>query len=328
MDTGRNFRTELQPDLLKGQIDYSTPIIAIGSCFAERMGERLQSLAFKVNINPFGILYNPLSIAAGIEMLLSDGLIGEEDLQQGPEGLFHHWMFHGRFSAVDPKQAVELMNSSLESARKGLKESKTLLLTFGTSGLWSLRSDGSIVANCHKFPQSTFDHRLMESNEGFPVWNALIGRLINETAIEQIHLTVSPVRYLQQGFSQNSLSKSRLIELAHQLSGAFECVEYFPAYELMLDDLRDYRFFDKDMVHPSEQGIEYVWEKYANSAISNSAADTMKAVIEIKKAAMHRPINPDSEAHLVFKQNVLNTIDLLEKAQPGLELGDYRKVFE
>jgi hypothetical protein len=323
MDTSIKFRTILEPKPLERQLVYSDSITAIGSCFAESIGAKLQRYGFDININPFGILYNPISITRCLNRLLDNQFVMEEELVQGKEGIYHHWLFHGRFSHLDKKEALRQMNSSLQEGRAHLLKSKVLMVTLGTSYVWVHKDHAEAVANCHKFPASEFTHTMINSNEFSDGWHDLLIRLEKEAQLESVIFSVSPVRYLQQGFVNNSLSKARLLMLADKMVKSHRGCAYFPAYELLLDDLRDYRFFADDMLHPSEAAIDYIWDAFTRSGISKESRKLMEEVEQIIQASEHRPRFPENPGHMEFCHKQVQKAEKLMQEHPGLNLEVY-----
>ena len=292
-------------------ITYDDQLLTMGSCFAENIGARLRQYGFDSDINPFGILYNPLSIAVALERLLSGNLFQESELFQH-NGLWYSFAHHGSFSAVTADEALENINTRFNFARERLQSTGVLLVTFGTAWIYRWQDGGAVVANCHKLPDKRFERSRLSVDDVVSLWFPLIQRLQEVNPKLQLLFTVSPVRHWKDGAHENQLSKSTLLLAVEQLK---ECcgVVYFPAYELMMDELRDYRFYSADMLHPSDVAIDYIWERFVYSCFDKTTRETMREVEQITRALAHRPLNPDSEEYHRFrKQTLLRKAHLLQ----------------
>ncbi|MGX8712392.1 MAG: GSCFA domain-containing protein [bacterium] len=261
-------------------IDFATGIVSMGSCFSDEIGERLRNSGFHIEQNPFGTLYNPASVASALRRIMYDSEIGMEDLVKH-EGLWHSWHHHGSFSRETPEECLEACNNRIHQAHIALKEADLLMITFGSAWVYGLVSaDGETVANCHKLPQNYFVRRRMSVDDIVSLWRPLLDELHTYYPSLHILFTVSPIRHIGDGLHGNQLSKSTLLLAVDELVdhnlppiesknkgakiAALEkvAVVYFPAYELVVDELRDYRFFDSDMVHPSTLAVDVVWDRF------------------------------------------------------------------
>jgi hypothetical protein len=312
----KNFRTVVTPEKSPFSITHRDSIVSIGSCFSENIGKKFSEYKFQININPFGQQYNPYSIACAIERLLNGELYSENDLVFHDE-LFHSFDHHGSFSKSSVAETLQTINENFTCASADLKNANILFLTFGTSHVFSLKTTGKIVSNCHKLSGNNFERRLLAPHEIFDLLNDTLLRLRKVNSEIKIVLTVSPVRYFAFGHHENTVSKSHLFAAIHQLQKAHSGYFYFSAYELVMDDLRDYRFFAEDMLHPNYQATDYVWEKLCDSMIDKKTLQAMKEIDEILSAVKHRPRNANSEAHKTF---VKKTLQKIEKLKNEMEL--------
>ena len=290
------FRTPvLLPDFPE-KISHTQRLIGLGSCFIEHIGQRLHALKYVWEENPFGIVYNPLSMASGIRRLLSGALIQVEDLFLHQE-LWHSWDFHSRYSHPDRDLALEGMNAAIHRAGERLRCADWIVLTFGTAFVYRLVSDDRVVSNCHKVPGTFFERHLPNLESLLTDWEMLLAELRAVNPGIKILVTVSPVRHKSDGFVDNQRSKARLHLLAEHLCRNEEQVYYFPAYEIMMDELRDYRFYATDMIHPGEQAISYIWSRFEEGLMRAETRALNKAIGSLLAGLSHRPFFPETEAH-------------------------------
>lgn len=302
--------TEVTIPIYKSSIDYCSSISMLGSCFSVNIAKRLSDRKFNVNCNPFGALYNPLSITNTLKRL-EKGREIEKDELFFEDGVWGHFDFNTTFSNSDLSAALKSMNSSIEKGHKALINSNFIIITLGTSFCYFKKSDSLPVNNCHKLTADTFTRRMITHQETFNLFSELFSSEFYQS--KNIIFTVSPIRHIKDGLPTNTISKSHLLIAADSLCNEFENMSYFPSYELFNDELRDYRFYDTDLVHPSEIGVEYVWEKFSQATISNPAKNIMKEVENITRDFNHRPINPDSESFSLFRERLLAKASALEK---------------
>lgn len=296
-----DFRTTIPVQQSGQQIDHTHSLVFIGSCFAENIGERFQQLRFQTDINPFGVLYNPLAIAVALRRLISIKPYTEKDLFPH-DGLWHSEAHHSRFSHKDSDICLEKINSQLVASSKNLRSADYLFITFGTAWVYEWARNGKVVANCHKLPGKHFIRRRLEVEEIVKEYNDLIAKLRTLNPRLKIVFTVSPIRHWKDGAHENSLSKSTLL-LAIDNFKDYDLL-YFPAYEIVNDELRDYRFYASDMIHPSEVAIDYIWERIDEIFFSEKTHQFNDAIMQINKARNHRPFDPESEAHKRFIVNI------------------------
>jgi hypothetical protein len=311
-------RTELPPTTADFSINYQTPTLGIGSCFVENMGEKLRARRLPFHQNPFGIVYNPLSMAAQLDILLSEKRMLESDLV-ALNGLYHSWLHHGFYSESTVFSTLEKMNSAIDDARFFLKTTKRLFLTFGTATVFALKSTGEVVSNCHKRPPPYFDRRRLSVAEIVAAFIPILEKMSAQCVDLQIIITVSPIRHLRDGLVENNLSKATLLLAADALAQKFSNVSYFPAYELVVDDLRDYRFFEPDMMHPTAQAIDYIWQYFSDTYFSEETKMIVKEVEKINALQAHRPLKGVyTEGSLKMVEDRINE---LEKRFPFLKMG-------
>jgi lysophospholipase L1-like esterase len=290
----------------------------IGSCFTEQMGSKLARVKFLTHENPNGILFNPASIIKSIDSYLEGKVYRPEDLFEH-NGIWGSWDHHTRFSDVSQDQAMRKINTAREHATAFIKQADWLILTLGSAFLYA-HHDGFFVANCHKVPTDRFVKRLVTSDEITSNVNDLILRLKKENPKLKVLFTISPVRHLREGFIENNRSKSMLIQSVHQLAEMHTDVHYFPAYELVIDDLRDYRFYAEDMVHPNYQATEYVWEKFQHTCFSLEDQALIKEIHQLVLAKNHRPFNPTSHQHQSFMLKCAEKAKNLMSLHPHINL--------
>ena len=291
----------------------------MGSCFTEHIGAKLAEHKFQVLNNPFGIVYNPISMAQGLERLVAgDQAFTQEALFENA-GLWHSWLHHGRFSQPDPEAALAGINQAYQEAVSFLKQTKVLLLTFGTADVFLRTENGQIVANNHKMPAAGFTTRRLSVEE--IVTNTL--RALQQVKAQnpelQVVLTVSPVRHLRGGLVENQRSKATLVLACAEICVQMPEVHYFPAYELVLDDLRDYRFYAADMLHPSAVAIDYVWQFFVETYLSEKTKQLNARIAKIRAAAQHRPFHAQTPEHQAFVRAQRAAIEALQQEIPDLD---------
>lgn len=305
----------------KEKITYEQQLLFTGSCFAEHTGEKLQRLKFNVTVNPSGILYNPFSIAAALESYMQNAGLPESALFFDGN-CWSSWQHHSRFSHPDKAVCLDTINASLSDAHAVLKNAEWLFITFGSAFVYRHRAENKIVANCHKLPQKEFEKSLCSAAAIVEEYSALIKQLKDFNSRLKIVLTVSPVRYMRDGVVENTLSKAMLIQAVHELAGQHAHVFYFPAYELVTDDLRDYRFYQADLVHPNGQAIAYVFEKLAACSFADETKELLEKVRGIIAAKEHRPLHADTAAYARFRETYLQRVKTMQQEHPYLDLAE------
>ncbi len=321
------FRTDVN---LEGafNLSYADTIVSLGSCFADNIGSLLHGNGFRIEQNPFGTLYNPMSIIKNLERLWNGDPYTEEELfeYQGVYGSFSH---HTSFSGHDAQEVLDNINSTFTRASKALHEATCLMLTFGTAWVYSYAETGRVVANCHKLPADLFVRRRLEVGEIVDYYREALTGILAEKPELKIVLTVSPIRHFKDGAHENTLSKSVLHLAIDELCLDFpDNITYFPAYELLMDELRDYRFYSEDMLHPSSTALKYIYERFSDFAFDPATKEVMVQLEQIHKAMAHKPFHPQDDAYLRFAQKNLAAISLLQSRCPQLNLEAEKDFFE
>lgn len=305
------FRTELQPSPPPFRLSLRQPLLSVGSCFADVIGERLRTAKFPVLVNPFGTIFHPLPAARLLSLALEEEMPGAESYLCFQE----HWLnylLHSSINAPSQDALQQKLAQSLQEVRSKLIEAQALMLTMGTSFVYELLDPVLTVANCHKQPQKLFNKRLVPAEEMLQTLRSLWHQLKALNPNLKLILTVSPVRHLKDTLELNSLSKALLRLVCHQLSEAHpQDIYYFPSYELLMDDLRDYRFYGPDLLHPSPVAEQYVWEKFSATLLDEEAGNFLKEWIPLQQALTHRPFNPTSAAHQQFLKKTLQKLQTL-----------------
>jgi len=310
------FRTQIPISKTNNPIGYNSKIISIGSCFAENMAEKFDYFKFQNETNPFGIIFNSVSIEKIISRIIKKEFYTEKDVFFYNER-WHSYEVHSDLSNSDRQELLETLNKAISETYKNLKEATHIIITYGTAWIYRNIESDQIVANCHKVPQKQFSKELLSVE--------VIQKSIQNT-IDLIQVlnpdinfifTVSPVRHVKDGFAENQLSKSHLFAGLHQVlkthNSEFITHNYFPSYEIMMDELRDYRFYAEDMLHPNQVAIDYIWHKFSEKYISEDSISTMQEVSEIQKSLRHRSFNPDSEQHQKFLAKLQQKISSIQE---------------
>lgn len=299
------FHFEFDIKKLQQPIHHQQKLLLMGSCFTENIGGKLRKHKFTVLENPNGILFNPVSVAEAVTMYIDDQQISPSDIFQYNE-TWHSWKHHSRFSGITDQACVQKINASTSNAHAYLKEAAHLFITLGSAWIYTLTEHaanaitGSVAANNHKAPANWFAKRLMSVEETMDILETMLQKLLLFNPGLHIIFTISPVRHLREGVIENNRSKAVLIQAVHQLIEKTDLIYYFPAYELVIDDLRDYRFYAEDLVHPNYQATQYVWEKFTAACITDETNLLMKEIAEINIAFQHKPFNPLTEQHQKF----------------------------
>lgn len=313
---------------LKPSITYKDSILLVGSCFTEHIGNYLMDIKFNVLQNPNGILFNPISICNSLVSYIHNKQHNEDDLFFLNEA-WHSWQHHSRFSNADLYEGLRIINESQNAAHGFLKKANWIIITLGSSFVYKLSPEtptslrrgvrGEAVANCHKAPAQTFIKHLCTIEETVSALDNTIHQLFQFNPQLKIIFTISPVRHLRDGVVENNRSKARLIEVVHHLVNKFEKLYYFPAYELVIDVLRDYRFYDIDLAHPNYAATQFVLEKFSETCFDGSTQELMKEFRKIVIAKNHTPFNPHSQQHKKFLQTHLEKTKILQQQNPWMD---------
>jgi len=312
------FRTVIDIPVSPEKITYHTRCLFMGSCFANDIGEKMQTLKFPVLINPFGTLFNPISISNNILTLISGRTFTSGDLNFH-NGMWFSFSHYTGFSRINQQDCLYSINNALAEAAAFLQQCEYLVITFGTAWSFTYIETGKVVANCHKLPSAQFTLDLLNPAEITVRFGEMLTALRQINPKIRVILTVSPVRHWKDGAVNNQLSKSVLLLSIHELLRKHNNTRYFPAYEIFMDELRDYRFYAADMLHPSEQGIDYVWERFCDTWLDEPGKKTMAGVNAILKAVSHRPRQTDSPNLIRFKENTLKQIYQITSSNPELD---------
>ncbi len=310
-----NLQTKISLVPKEPQIDYQSEVVMLGSCFAENIGERFEYYKFKNLINPFGILFHSKAIETFLWMTVQEEKYTEADLFFN-NGQWHCFDAHSSLSDPNKEKLLSRLNNALVYGRKKITTASHISITLGTAWVYRLIALDLVVANCHKVPQKEFAKELLPVEEISQCIHNCVHLIRNLNPTVQILFTVSPVRHMKDGFVENTRSKSHLITAIHNVVERDKTLDYFPSYEIVMDELRDYRFYNEDMIHPSELAIQYIWERFSEVWISGNAKNTMKKVAEIQKGLAHRPFHPESTQHLDFLKKLESKKHQIQEKYP------------
>ncbi len=322
-----NFRTEIQILRSNTLINHQDKLLMIGSCFAENIGEKLIENKFQLLLNPFGVLYNPASIAQCLNNLVFKEKFTEEDVFFHNEEWFS-FQHHSDFSHSNQQDCLRNINQQFLASKAFLKTADFLLITLGSSIAYQLKSTRQIVANCHKLPADTFHKIHLNNHEISQILKESIDNIKHIKPNIKIIFTLSPVRYIKDSFIENSLSKAHLRIAIDDLINTYESTEYFPAFEIMMDDLRDYRFYQLDNIHPSPLSIDYIWNIFSQTYFSEETQKLNRQIDEITNAYHHNIKNENTEAAKKFKNKFLVKINKLLETFPYLDFSNEKKHFQ
>lgn len=315
------FRTEVNVTPSVCKINHKSGILFIGSCFTENIGARMVEYKFDADINPFGIVYNPLSVLQNLEVILSGKKYTNSDLYNYQDSWisFDH---HSRFSFPDPETCMKEINRRIEYAHSRIHTIQYLILTFGTAWIYKIKESGRLVSNCHKLPAAFFNRELLKVENILSDYTTFLHELRKINPGLRIIYTVSPIRHWKDGPVQNTLSKSILILAIHELLKTFDFTEYFPSYEIAMDDLRDYRFYEGDMLHPNSQMIDYTWDKFCQTYFESDTLKIIKDVGKLKTALKHKPFHPGANKHKEFLYKQKDIVNTLREKYPFLDFSE------
>lgn len=308
-----NFHTIVQLPEYRFKTGYTYNHMFFGSCFTENIGNLMANLKYQTDINPFGILYNPVSIANGLKILLAKRSFSSDDLIF-TDGLWHSFYHHSRFSFLQKDDALSTINERINSSGENLKETDFLFITFGTAFVYEYIESGKIVSNCHKIPNNRFRKYKLTVEQITTEYITLAEAILKANPKIKIVFTVSPIRHWSDGAIENQRSKATLILAIAQIISHFgnNCCAYFPSYEIVMDELRDYRFYSADMLHLSETAINYIWKVFENSMIEQGSIVLSRQIDKLQAALNHNPFNRDSKEHLRFLERTLVSAEKLQ----------------
>ncbi|WP_347374134.1 GSCFA domain-containing protein [Aequorivita sp. Q41] len=315
-------QTEIPLKPEENQIDYSSKILLLGSCFSENIGAKLDYYKFQNLQNPFGVIFNPVSIENLIRRAIGGRLFTEESIFEH-NGIWKCFEVHSELSTLAKNQLLVNLNSALQNLRESLFSATHIIFTYGTSWVYRHLENDKIVANCHKLPQHYFKKELLSIEENSRSIQNIFNQISQVNPKATVINTVSPVRHIKDGFAENSLSKAHLLSAIHktipQQSTVNQQRNYFPSFEMMMDELRDYRFYAEDMLHPNNTAIELIWQKFSGVWISSETRSLQKEIAIIQKGLAHRPFNTKSDEHLQFCAKLQQKIALLQQRLPHLQ---------
>ncbi len=321
-----NLRTTFTIDPSADRISYSTPVMFIGSCFASEIGGKMSESKMKVLINPAGVVYNPVSVGNTIDIILENKIFSEKDLYKYNDVnlSFSHYT---DFSSEDPKQILAKINSATENAAGFLKQARFLFITFGTARIYRFKETGKIVSNCHKIPSSQFSREILSVDQITSAWNDILSRLHSFNSHIRVIFTISPVRHWKDSPHGNQVSKSILFLAVENLLKHKIVSGYFPAYELIMDDLRDYRFYAEDMLHPSATAIDYIWNLFSDCYFDPDTKNLWREVQNLIKAKNHRFLSDSKSGRTEFARSVLKKISQIENKNSQIDLNEEKRYF-
>ncbi|MBO4581159.1 MAG: GSCFA domain-containing protein [Bacteroidales bacterium] len=322
-----NFRTEIKDLHSAWKIQHQDKLVLIGSCFAENIGNKLSMAKFTALTNPFGILFNPLSVCQCIQDIVNNKMLGLSDLEFGNNEWFAY-SHHSSFNHSDAERCLKQINGNTAHCRSVLSESQYLILTFGSAYAYRHKQKNIIVGNCHKTENKLFDRILLSTDDITAHTLSALAALRNINPDIKIILTISPIRYIKYRLTENSLSKAHLLCAIENICRKMDNVEYFPSFEIMMDDLRDYRFYNSDMIHPSDMAIEYIWQKFCECYFSSATMETAQKANDIYLSKQH-VIKSNSTAEIQkFGQAQLQKIQQLSALCPWMDFTEERTYFE
>ena len=313
------FRTIIPAKKYPFNLNYKSKILFLGSCFSDHISQKLTHSGFSITANPFGVLYNPISIKNAFNILLDNKIFTENDLVEH-QGLYHSFSHHSSFSGISKEQTLTKINDTITSQTKLLKEANLIFITFGTAYVYRYKKNNAIVSNCHKLPSQEFEHFSLTVDNIVAEYKILLSKL--KTIIPHLNIvfTVSPIRHWKDGAHENQLSKSVLHLAIAKLQDEFNFVHYYPSYELVMDDLRDYRFYTEDMMHLNSQAIDYIYQHFRESFFSDNTQIIEKQVVKLKRALNHRAFNPDTKEHKAFLKSTKQKIEQLLLKYPEINI--------
>ena len=312
------FRTEIPITPSDFPIDHHSKVVLLGSCFAENIGSKFEYYKFQATINPFGIIFNAVSLEKLIKRVVEKNYFTEKDIFFHND-LWHCYEVHSELSNVNKEEFLSQLNQRIDSTNQQIKELTHCLITLGTSWIYRHIKTNEVVANCHKVTQKEFTKELLSVEQNQLSLQNIVSLIQSVNPGVKFVFTVSPVRHIKDGFFENNVSKGNLFSALHNsFDFRLSTFDYFPSHEIVMDELRDYRFFEADMLHPNALAIDYIWEKFSQSYFNSETSSIMKEVEIIQKGLAHRPFNPNIEAHQKFLTDLQKKIDKLVSNNPSI----------
>ena len=311
-------QTEIKIHPIEQTIAYGDGLLFLGSCFADEVGGICRGLGFDAMVNPFGVLYNPASIANSVARMKNGKLFCHEDVIRVGEGQYCTFSHNTAFWNSSEKVLLEQVNQSLAEAHTLFMKAKWVIISLGTSWVFRDKETRKVVSNCHKLPASQFERQFLSVEES----TQFLSEMVRQHPDKQFVFTVSPLRHLKDGLHENQLSKAALLLAVNEVCKVFGNAHYFPAYEILLDELRDYRFYKEDMVHPTEQAVRYIWERFTDFAIDPKEKPAMQAAAELRQMLKHRPLFPESEVYKKFELQKEKKISQLKRDFPRVSINN------
>jgi lysophospholipase L1-like esterase len=299
-------------------IDYDSKLLLLGSCFAENMAKKLTYFKFQNKVNPLGVLFNPVAISELLIKAKASTPYTEKDVFYSND-CWQSFRAHSRLNSTSKSEMIAGLNTALQSTQDHLKSASHIFLTFGTAWVYKHIQSQTVVANCHKQPQDQFEKSILSVDQLQKIFATIISVLKAFNPKVTIVFSISPVRHLKDGFVENNQSKAHLMAALHAVLDPSKNIQYFPSYELMMDELRDYRFYNEDMVHPNQIAIDYIWTKFQYSWFSDETISIMQEVNQLQKGLAHRPFNPLAAAHTAFLTKLAVKVKTLESRFPFMK---------
>jgi len=310
-----NIKLQKQPH---HQIDYSSKLMLLGSCFSENIGSKFEYHKFQSDVNPFSILFHPVAIENLITRSINEDFYSEEEIVSQNE-IYSCFDAHSKLNALSKSQLLERLNAQLSETLHQIKSVSHIIITLGTAWVYRHIVTDKIVANCHKIPQKQFLKELLSVEDIVASLESIIALVRSVNPKVNFIFTVSPVRHLKDGFVENNRSKAHLLSAIHQVVEPRKQLFYFPSYEIMMDELRDYRYYNQDMIHPNDLAIDYIWETFKTVWLAEDAVEISEKIASIQTKKAHRPFNPNSEAHQEFLANLQEEIAQIQKELPQVK---------
>lgn len=312
-----HFTTQIPIKESNHQMDYTSKVVSLGSCFAENISGKFAHYQFRNTANPFGIIFQPLALAKIIRFAIEQKRFTSADIFQHNE-IWHSFDAHSSLSNTNQDQLIDSLNKAAQQLQHALSEATHLIITLGTAWAYKYNQSNDYVANCHKVPQNQFSKELLSIEKITESLHDIISSVHSINPSCHIIFTVSPVRHIKDGFVENQHSKANLISALHDTLASAEA-GYFPSYEIMMDELRDYRFYAEDMLHPNKTAIDYIWKRFKETHINENVYAVMEKVNSIQNGLAHRPFNPDTASHKAFVENIQKEISKIQSQFPHMK---------